>query len=174
MTAARKGRSNRPQQAGKPRSHFWRQRAGLLAVGGVIVAAILLEGALGPGGRIDLPTFGGASQDSVARGQELYATYCVTCHGIGGVGERPDDIYAQDAYGYVAPPLDGTGHAWHHTDPQLEETIMQGSPRNPRMVAWGSVFAEEDALAIVTYIKSLWSPYTRDNCQGPAHMNPGC
>lgn len=71
--------------------------------------------------------YGGGS--SVAHGAELYDRYCVKCHGVRGVGERPDDIYAQDEYGFVAPPMDDTGHAWHHTDDQLVNTILEGSPR---------------------------------------------
>lgn len=111
---------------------------------------------------------------SVIRGKQLYETYCASCHGVNGVGERPDDIYAMDEYGFVAPPMDDTGHAWHHTDEDLVEMILEGSPRNPRMIGWKSVLSREDAEDLVEYIKSLWSPYIRENCQGPKHMKPEC
>lgn len=110
------------------------------------------------------------TSSSVDRGEKLYQTYCVSCHGVKGVGERPDDIYAMDEYGFVAPPMDDTGHAWHHTDEALINTILDGSPRNPRMTAWKEVLSREDAEDLVPYIKSLWSPYIRENCQGPKHM----
>jgi mono/diheme cytochrome c family protein len=108
--------------------------------------------------------------DVRASGEELYGAYCSVCHGVNGVGENPADKYAQDEYGYIAPPMDDSGHAWHHTDEQLIRTILEGSPRNPRMAAWKHVLTEDDAIKLVEYIKSLWSPYIRENCQGPKHM----
>ncbi len=110
----------------------------------------------------------------VERGEKLYQTYCESCHGLKGIGERPDDIYAMDEYGFVAPPMDDTGHAWHHTDEALIEMTLEGSQRNPRMVAWKNVLLREDAEDLVEYIKSLWSPHIRENCQGPKHMKPEC
>jgi mono/diheme cytochrome c family protein len=114
------------------------------------------------------------SIDPVIKGEQFYNMYCVSCHGVKGVGERPEDKYAQDEYGYVAPPMDDTGHAWHHTDEQLVGMILEGSPRNPRMASFKQVLNESDANSLVEYIKSLWSPHIRENCQGPKHMNPGC
>jgi mono/diheme cytochrome c family protein len=108
--------------------------------------------------------------DVRASGEELYGTYCSVCHGVKGVGENPVDKYAQDEYGYIAPPMDDSGHAWHHTDEQLIRTILEGSQRNPRMAAWKHVLIEDDAIKLVDYIKNLWSPYIRENCQGPKHM----
>jgi mono/diheme cytochrome c family protein len=108
--------------------------------------------------------------DAVARGEELYVTYCIACHGVNGVGENPADKYAQNEYGFIAPPMDDTGHAWHHTDEQLIRMILEGSQRNPRMAAWKHGLTEDDANDLVEYIKSLWSPYIRENCQGPKHM----
>jgi cytochrome c len=105
------------------------------------------------------------------RGEELYNAHCIACHGFEGVGERPDDKYAKDQYGYVAPPMDDSGHAWHHTDEQLKTTVLEGSLRNPKMAAFKHVLSEEDADEVVKYIKSLWSPYIRENCQGPKHMS---
>lgn len=108
--------------------------------------------------------------DSAARGEALYLEHCVACHGVRGVGENPADKYARDKYGFVAPPLDDTGHAWHHPDADLKRMIMEGSPRNPRMAAFKHVLSENDAQDVIEYIKSLWSPYIRENCQGPKHM----
>ncbi|MEE9595102.1 MAG: cytochrome c [Candidatus Hydrothermarchaeales archaeon] len=110
----------------------------------------------------------------IEKGEKLYETYCVSCHGVKGIGERPDDMYAQDDYGYVAPPLDDSAHAFHHSDFQLAEVILEGSSRNQKMAGWKTVLSRDDAFAIVDYMKSLWSPFIRENCQGPKHMNPEC
>jgi hypothetical protein len=73
--------------------------------------------------------------------------------------------------GYImAPALDESAHAWHHTDEQLAETILEGSPRTPRMPAGkNSGISAADARDLVAYIKSLWTRRELD-CQGPKHM----
>jgi len=67
-------------------------------------------------------------------------------------------------------PLNDTSHAWHHSDEQLAQTILQGIQRTNRMPAWKNVLTEKQAYDIVAYIKSLWSPRILA-CQGPKHMS---
>lgn len=120
----------------------------------------------------------------ISKGEKLYNTNCVKCHGVKGVGERPDDIYApsdvyiKDEDGKsvalpVAPPLNDSAHAWHHTDEALVDVILNGSPRNPRMIQWKTMLSEDDAKSLLAYIKSLWSAKSLA-CQGPKHMSPDC
>jgi mono/diheme cytochrome c family protein len=141
------------------------ERKVLIAIGAVIVIAVAYT---------QFFSNGNSTPTAVVRGEQLYNAYCVACHGVNGVGENPQDIYAQDEFGYVGPPMDSSAHAWHHTDEQLVNTILEGSSRNERMAAWKNVLTEEDAGDIVEYIKSLWTPFIRENCQGPSHMNPEC
>ncbi len=111
------------------------------------------------------------SSSLVAKGEGFYKKNCIACHGEKGAGENPADIYAMDSKGnYVAPPLNESAHAWHHTDEQLVEIILDGSSRNPRMIAWKNQISKDDARALVEYIKSLWSERIRKYCQGPKHM----
>ena len=105
-----------------------------------------------------------ASTTTVAKGETLYNTNCSICHGIKGSGVIDDKSRT-----FLAPPLDESAHAWHHTDGDLIDIILNGSPRNPKMIAWKSILSEDDASSIVEYIKSLWSPRARA-CQGPKHM----
>lgn len=86
-----------------------------------------------------------------------------------GVGERPKDRHARDEHGFVAPPLDDSAHGWHHSDANLAQTIMTGSSRNPRMMAFKDTVPETDTRNLVAYIKSLWSPRSLA-CQGARHM----
>lgn len=109
------------------------------------------------------------SPETVAAGERLYEENCRSCHGVRGVGERPDDMYARDEYGFVAPPLDDSAHGWHHSDANLVDTILNGSPRNPRMAGHKDALSREDAAKIVTYIKSLWN-FRSLACQGAKHM----
>lgn len=105
----------------------------------------------------------------IAAAKRTYEEYCQACHGKNGVGERPEDMYAQDQYGFVAPPLDNSAHGWHHSDDNLAETILNGSSRNPRMLPFKEIMPEEQAKSTVAYIKSLWS-FRSLACQGARHM----
>ena len=108
--------------------------------------------------------------EKIDRGRQLFEENCQECHGIRGVGERPDDMYAEDEFGFVAPPLDNSAHGWHHSDQGIVETILNGSERNERMIPWKDNLSREDAESVVTYIKSLWS-FRSLACQGARHMS---
>jgi photosystem II stability/assembly factor-like uncharacterized protein len=105
----------------------------------------------------------------VASARKVYEEYCQACHGENGVGERPKDMNSQDNYGFVAPPLDNSSHGWHHDDGNLAHTILNGSPRNPRMLPFKDLLSEDDAMSVVAYIKSLWN-FGSLACQGARHM----
>jgi photosystem II stability/assembly factor-like uncharacterized protein len=109
------------------------------------------------------------SPDRIAEAGQLYGRLCQSCHGAKGVGERPDNLRATDEYGFVAPPLDDSSHGWHHGDGNLVRTILNGSPRNPRMIPFKELVTEGGARNLVAYIKSLWS-FRSLACQGARHM----
>jgi photosystem II stability/assembly factor-like uncharacterized protein len=109
------------------------------------------------------------SPERLAEASRLYDRLCQSCHGAKGVGERPDDPSAIDEYGFVAPALDDSSHGWHHGDGDLVRTILDGSPRNPRMIPFKELVTEGDARTLVAYIKSLWS-FRSLACQGARHM----
>lgn len=110
-----------------------------------------------------------ATRDVISRGEKLYVDNCQQCHGVRGIGERPEDPNAKDEYGFVAPALNDDAHGWHHSDQQIAATILNGSPRNERMIAWNQILSEEDAKSLVAYIKSLWN-FRSTACQGSKHM----
>ena len=105
----------------------------------------------------------------VAAARKTYEEYCQACHGKKGVGERPEDMHAQDQYGFVAPPLDNSSHGWHHDDGNLAHTILNGSSRNPRMLPFKDIMTEDEAKNTVAYIKTLWN-FRSLACQGARHM----
>jgi mono/diheme cytochrome c family protein len=88
---------------------------------------------------------------------------------VRGVGENPEDMHAKDEFGFVAPPMDDSAHAWHHADFDLVKTILDGSPRNRRMAPWRESLSRDDAEDLVAYIKSLWN-FRSLACQGARHM----
>ncbi len=112
--------------------------------------------------------FDSSTPETIRKGQALYVENCQECHGVKGIGERPGEPNARDDFGFVAPALNDDAHGWHHPDKQLVETILNGSPRNERMIAWRKTLSEKETETIVTYIKSLWS-FRSLACQGTKH-----
>ncbi len=110
-----------------------------------------------------------ASPARIAAGQSLFEENCQSCHGVGGIGESPEDPNAQDEFGFKAPALNNDMHAWHHSDAGLLKTIREGSPRNERMIAWKEVLSDDDIKAILAYVKSTWNVNSLA-CQGGRHM----
>ncbi len=132
----------------------------LFALGlGAIVALTLLLGSSG--------TVMTASAKP-AHGEALYRQYCVACHGAKGIGE-----FNWKARARSAPAVDSSGHAWHHEDAQLISMILEKPAPDSKMPAWRDVLSKDDALDLLAYIKSLWTPYIRENCQGARHMACG-
>lgn len=103
---------------------------------------------------------------SPEHGKVLYKQYCSSCHGSSGQGEF--NWMNRDR---AAPPLDSTGHAWHHEDAQLVDMILNKPAPDSIMPAWSGVLTRNDAIDLVAYIKTLWTPYIRENCQGAKHMS---
>ena len=110
------------------------------------------------------------TSEAEARGLSLYQKSCQACHGINGVGETYTMQALTDKKYIRAPAMNDSEHAWHHTDEALVKTILEGSPRTDRMMAWQKAgLTEQNAKDLVTYIKSLWTQRELD-CQGPKHM----
>ncbi|MDH3536215.1 MAG: cytochrome c [Gammaproteobacteria bacterium] len=104
------------------------------------------------------------------RGQKLYIEKCQSCHGKDGVGENYSIAALTNKEYLMAPALDASAHAWHHTDEALQTIILEGSTRTKRMAAWKNAgVSDEDAHDLVAYVKSLWTQRELD-CQGPKHM----
>ena len=60
-----------------------------------------------------------------------------------------------------APPLNGTGHTWHHDDETLHKIIKYGlvgiiSDYEGKMGAFGDKLNDKDIDSVLAYIKSFW------------------
>ncbi len=92
-------------------------------------------------------------------GARVYQQNCASCHGVGAVGEnprmpkggtKPDGVY-------LAPALNGTGHAWHHPDDMLFDIIKNGSvAKESPMRGFAGKITEEEMISVLIYVKSLW------------------
>lgn len=93
---------------------------------------------------------------SAERGRALYATHCAACHG--GRGEGQPDWERRDAMGfYPAPPLDPSGHAWHHPLAQMLQTLETGGgPFGGTMPSFSDVLDEPSRRDVLAWVQSLW------------------
>ena len=100
----------------------------------------------------------------VARGNQLYAQHCVTCHGAQLQGQ-PN--WATPTVGVVlAPPLNDAGHAWDHSDAELRRAILRGSvgkdpAGNPFMPAFADKLQSDELEAVIVFLKSTWNTQHR-------------
>jgi cytochrome c oxidase cbb3-type subunit 3 len=93
--------------------------------------------------RIDEATLASNAKDAnlVARGAEVFATKCVTCHAAGGVGQIGPNL--TDAY-----QLHGT------TRMDILHTIHDGVS-GTAMIAWGDQLPPDDLISVTTYVTTL-------------------
>ena len=116
--------------------------AGLAALGVVIVSLTLPR----PGER----WYG---REEVELGRQLYARFCAECHGAGAQGAANWQKPGPDGR-MPPPPLNGTGHAWHHPMRDLVAVIQNGTPGN--MPAWRGKLSSDDTEAVIAWFQSLW------------------
>jgi hypothetical protein len=69
--------------------------------------------------------------------------------------------YDEDGH-RLAPPLNGTGHTWHHSDSDLHKIIKLGFAKliknyEGKMIGFGDILNDSEIDSILAYIKSYWS-----------------
>lgn len=92
----------------------------------------------------------------IVRGGQLFSENCATCHG--DLAQGAANWRAPGPNGkYPAPPLDGSGHAWHHPTTALVRTIKFGTLAiGGGMPAWKDKLSDEDIGAIIQWFQSRW------------------
>lgn len=102
------------------------------------------------------------SADPVERGERIYGTYCATCHGESGEGQPHWNIPKSDGT-LPPPPLNGSGHTWHHGDGTLYKQIKLGGGYldlpdfKSGMPAFSDQLSHQEIIDVLAYVKSLWS-----------------
>ena len=97
----------------------------------------------------------------MSRGGKLYKENCAECHGSNGEGGKNWNRPGPDGK-YPAPPLNGTGHAWHHPMALLKKVIKNGSPmgkdgkRIGSMPGWGHKLNDQDINDVITWFQAKW------------------
>lgn len=130
-----------------------------------------------------LGTAGAAGQapkdadDLVVKGEAIYQQYCAACHGV--KGESKPGWQDRDVIGELPPPPhDPSGHTWKHSDAMLYRMIRNGwrDPFNKTqrltMPAYKDVLSPAEIKAVVTYLKSLWTPEQREYQREESKAHP--
>ena len=118
--------------------------------------------------------------EQIAQGQQIYAQSCASCHGVTGEGQFPDAPNQPDATGRIgAPPHNGNGHTWHHGDEMLIRYTREGgisltdSVNFYPMPAFGDQLSEDEILAVLAYIKTMWNDEQRTRQQQATEAEAG-
>jgi len=96
----------------------------------------------------------------IVRGKLLYKQYCASCHMINLSGAKK--WKNKDSEGSnPSPPLNGTGHSWHHSDKQLHNIIKLGFVNliknyKGKMIGFGDKLNDNQIDSILSYIKNHW------------------
>lgn len=129
-----------------------------LLCGMVLASFVLLNACSGSGASDDTTP----SKATLESGRVLYAASCQSCHGDQqGIGRLA-----------LAPYHGPNGHTWHHADGQLLEIILDGTkvlreslglpPSDLEMPPFRGELAQEEVLAVLSYIKTWWTQEQRD------------
>ena len=96
----------------------------------------------------------------VARGKIIYENNCLSCHQVNLVGVENWKGLDEDGH-RKAPPLNGTGHTWHHDDASLHNIIKYGLAKivknyDGKMIGFGDKINDKQIDSVLSYIKSHW------------------
>ena len=105
-------------------------------------------------------------KDVVARGAEVYAQQCASCHGKNLEGQ-PNWRSRMPTGRMPAPPHDESGHTWHHNDRLLFRLTKEGPAAvignnyQSDMKGYAETLSDQDIVAVLSYIKSRWPSHVR-------------
>jgi mono/diheme cytochrome c family protein len=96
---------------------------------------------------------------TLLKGGKLYRENCAQCHGP--LGQGHPHWNKADANGkYPPPPLNGTGHTWHHPEKVLKQIIRDGTGNlGGNMPAWKDKLSDAEIDAILEWVKAQWPDY---------------
>jgi mono/diheme cytochrome c family protein len=128
------------------------------ALAGLLLCLVITGCAMAPSRQMTItppqtPIAAASTPEALAVGARLYQQYCVHCHGTEGKSS-------------IASPLDQYGHAWHHPDSFLTQTIREGTtPARPdlaipdvAMPSFEAVLTAEEIHILIAFFKTSWTP----------------
>ena len=100
------------------------------------------------------------SELMIARGKIIYQNNCISCHQVNLMGVENWKELDEDGH-RKSPPLNGTGHTWHHDDATLHNIIKYGLVKlvknyQGKMLGFEDKLKDKDIDSVLAYIKSFW------------------
>ena len=100
------------------------------------------------------------SEIMIIRGKIIYQNNCISCHQVNLVGVENWKDLDEDGH-RKSPPLNGTGHTWHHDDATLHNIIKYGLVKlvknyQGKMLGYEDRLKDKDIDSVLAYIKSFW------------------
>jgi len=94
----------------------------------------------------------------IAQGAVIYARECADCHGANLEGDPNWETKLGDGSN-PPPPLDGSGHATHHSDAGLLTLLNYGLNygKESFMPGYKETLNDDEQMAVIEYMKSFWS-----------------
>jgi mono/diheme cytochrome c family protein len=91
-----------------------------------------------------------ASEESIAKGRQIFQRFCRSCHGAEGKGDGgggPDGVM----------PANLVDDKWDHggKDPEIFKTIKEGVPPDMYMEPWEGRITDDDIWNTINYIREL-------------------
>ena len=100
------------------------------------------------------------SPEQVASGTPLFEQHCSGCHGDSAQGDSNWQTARPDG-SYPPPPLNGSGHAWHHPLTQLDATIANGGTHpGASMPGFAQLLNKPERLTVIAAFQSYWDAPT--------------
>jgi mono/diheme cytochrome c family protein len=108
----------------------------------------------------------GPDAETIAAGSRVYAAHCASCHGAKLEGQ-PNWQEKLPSGRFPAPPHDGSGHTWAHSDRWLFRVVEIGFTHpyarqgyQSDMPGFKDTLSDSEIRAVLAYIKSHWSEET--------------
>jgi mono/diheme cytochrome c family protein len=103
------------------------------------------------------PAAPAAATPDAKRGEQLYATYCASCHGPRGAGDGPAGAALEPK---PARHSDG-GYMNALSNEHLFKVVKLGGPavgKSPLMAPWGGTLSDAQIWDLVAFVRSLAEP----------------
>ena len=90
-------------------------------------------------------------------GKQVFDKNCAVCHGSEGQSTAENWKKPLSDGSYAPPPINGTGHAWHHPVSQLKRSIREGGQAiGGKMPGFQEKLSNDEIEAVIAYFQNWW------------------